>query len=105
MNNTALATTIDDRIYTPSTIEEAFNGFPAPGRRIKIEYDCEYTSGGNATKKKKRTRTAIVLPKVNRTFFTVEVQPENIKGHHGRYRLAFLFADILTGYVKVQPIE
>ncbi len=39
---TAEATTIDERGYTPSSIEEARKSLPAVGRRIRITYEKGY---------------------------------------------------------------
>ena len=98
-------TPTDDRLYIPADINEAYRTFPAVGRRIRIEYICEYT--GMTTEegmRRTRTRRAIVVQKdkhENGAHFTVEMVPENKVGYKGRYRLSFLFSDLITGRIKV----
>lgn len=48
---TAEATTIDERVYTPSSIEETRENLPGKGRRIRIAYnrwERKYTCLGMA---------------------------------------------------------
>jgi len=107
---TAQETALEERIYTPGSIDEAYNNFPAIGRRIRIEYYREYSGAlqsENITKKKNVKRWAKVVQKVRHnegSFFTVEVIPEQRAGKRGRYKLAFQFVDLITGRVKVSEV-
>jgi hypothetical protein len=98
-----------ERIYHPSTIDEAYEKFPEEGKLIRIVYKS--VGGGTASEElgevRVRKRKAVVVKKhrhENGAHFTVEMIPENKIGCHGRYRMTFLFVDILLGRVKVQEV-
>jgi hypothetical protein len=103
---TAEATTIDERVYTPSSIEEARENLPGKGRRIRITYPVEYlgTNGEKMGKNRARTRKAVVVQK-EEAHFTVEMIPENRIGARGRYKLDFLYVDVVIGRVKVREVD
>ena len=99
---TAEATSIDERVYTPSSIEEACENLPAVGRRIRIKYAREYlgTSGEKMGKNRAVTRKAVIVQKGS-SHFTVELIPEQRDEYRGGYKLSFMYVDIVTGRVKV----
>lgn len=96
----AEATSIDERVYTPSSIEEARENLPRG--RIRIKYAREYlgTSGERMGKNRAVTRKAVIVQKGS-SHFTVELIPEQRDGYRGGYRIGFMYVDIVTGRVKV----
>lgn len=102
----ALATSIDERVYTPSSIEEARKNLPGKGRRIRITYYREYmgTNGEKMGKNRAVTRKAVVVQK-DEAHFTVEMMPENRVGARGRYKLVFLYVDVVIGRVTVREVD
>ena len=99
---TAEATSIDERVYNPSSIDEAYDSLPAIGRKIRITYAREYlgTSGEKMGKNRAVTRKAVIVQKGS-SHFTVELIPEQRDEYRGGYKLSFMYVDIVTGRVKV----
>lgn len=95
------------RIYTPSYIDEIFEGLPGVGRRISIMYVCEFNGTGEG-KKRVRTREGIIVQKVRHehgAYFVVELLGSEKRGNRGNYRTAFQCVDILTGKIKVREVN
>jgi uncharacterized protein Veg len=93
--STALETPIEERVYTPASIEEAYRNFPAVGRKIKIKYLSGRTD-------KAKIFRGVIVQKVKHedgAHFTVEKIPDEKK--KGRYRMSFLFVDLITARVKI----
>ncbi len=99
----ALATTIDERVYMPSSIEEARKNLPGKGGKVRIRYLREYTGSminGKNGKPRTVTRQAVIMQKCA-AHFTVRLEPEKQIPARGKYRLSFQYVDIITGQVKV----
>jgi uncharacterized protein Veg len=85
-----------ERIYMPSSIEEARENLPGKGRRIRITYSMG--------KNRAVTRKAVIVQKCS-SHFTVELILEQRDGYRGRHRLGFMYVDIVTGRIKVREAK
>lgn len=96
---------IEERIYIPGSIEDAYANLPAVGRTIKITYTREYlgTNGEKMGKNRAVTRKAVIVQK-GRSHFTVELIPEQRDGYRGGYKLDFLYIDVVIGRVKAREV-
>lgn len=97
---------IEERIYIPGSIEDAYANLPAVGRTIRITYRREYvgTNGERVGKNRAVTRKAVMVQKTHK-HFTVEMIAENRDGYRGGYRLGFMLVDLVTGRVKIREVD
>ena len=112
---TALATKPEERVYCPTSIDDARNSLPRKGGRIRIWYRREYVGTSDNEQKGKRQpmmRRAVIVQKCV-SHFTVRLEPEVPRTKEekrgfskcGDYRVSFLYIDLVLGKVKVKAVE
>jgi uncharacterized protein Veg len=85
---------MEDKIYTPKTILDAYRQVPGKGRTIKISY----IKGQN--NKNRITRQAVIIQKTP-SFVVVEMTAQTKDGKRGQYRVSFQYVDLITKRVVI----
>jgi hypothetical protein len=92
---------IEERLYIPASIDDAYEHFPAVGRKVKIS-----SRKGRGEKNEERiTVKGVVIQKVKHergAHFSIIKMPYRNK--RGQYRMSFQFVDIITGRIIVETV-
>ena len=92
----------EERLYIPSSIDDAYKQFPAIGRIVKVS-----SRKGRGEKNEERiTVKGVVIQKVRNesgAHFTIEKMPYRDK--RGQYRMSFQFIDLITGRIIVEVVN